>query len=159
MPTYLMGIDNGGTLSKAALFDLDGREIGVASRKTELLTPQPGHFERDAEEMWHATAESIREVISTTGIDSEDIRAVACTGFGNGLFLTDGNGVPVRKGIISTDSRARSYIEKWQAAGLDEKVRPKTMQSLWPGQPNALLAWLQNLGNIKVQVNGGVQIC
>jgi len=137
-----MGIDNGGTLSKAALFDLDGREIGVASRKTELLTPQPGHFERDAEEMWHATAESIREVISTTGIDSEDIRAVACTGFGNGLFLTDGNGVPVRKGIISTDSRARSYIEKWQAAGLDEKVRPKTMQSLWPGQPNALLAWL-----------------
>ena len=28
---YLMGIDNGGTFSKAALFDEDGKQISVAS--------------------------------------------------------------------------------------------------------------------------------
>jgi L-xylulokinase len=144
MSRYLLGTDNGCTVAKAALFDLSGKEIGVASRKAELLTPKPGHFERDAEQMWLATAETIREVIRKTRVNPSEIAAVACTGHGNGLYLTDKRGKAVRMGITSMDSRARDYIEKWQAQGIGEKVRPKTMQSLWPGQPNALLAWLQD---------------
>ena len=42
------------------------------------------------------------------------------------------------------DSRARAYIDRWLNDRLDNTVRPKTMQSLWPGQPNALLAWFQD---------------
>ncbi len=38
-----MGIDNGLTLSKAAIFDLEGRTIGVASRKIEVQYPKPGY--------------------------------------------------------------------------------------------------------------------
>lgn len=40
--TYLMGIDNGGTMTKAALFDVEGREIAVAAENTPLITPRPG---------------------------------------------------------------------------------------------------------------------
>ena len=159
MSRYLMGVDNGGTLSKAALFDLDGREIGVASRKTELLSPKPGHFERDAEQMWNATVESIREVIVKSGVNPVDIAAVACTGHGNGLYLTDKEGVPVRMAINSMDSRARSYIEKWHGLKLDEKIRSKTMQSLWPGQPNALLAWLKDNEPETIRKTGWVFMC
>jgi sugar (pentulose or hexulose) kinase len=32
MAEYLMGIDNGGTVSKAAIFTLDGKEVSVAAR-------------------------------------------------------------------------------------------------------------------------------
>jgi L-xylulokinase len=32
MGQYLLGIDNGSTVSKAALFDLHGKEIAVASQ-------------------------------------------------------------------------------------------------------------------------------
>ena len=32
MAEYLLGIDNGSTVTKAALFDQEGREIRVASR-------------------------------------------------------------------------------------------------------------------------------
>ena len=39
MATYLLGIDNGGTIAKAAVIGLDGREVAVASRKTEMLAP------------------------------------------------------------------------------------------------------------------------
>jgi len=42
MAKYPLGTDSGCTMSKAALFTLDGREVAVASRKTETLTPQPG---------------------------------------------------------------------------------------------------------------------
>lgn len=43
---YLMGIDNGGTFSKAALFDENGVQISVASVPTVTLTPKPGYTER-----------------------------------------------------------------------------------------------------------------
>ena len=34
---YFMGLDNGGTTTKAALYDVRGREIGVASRDTRPI--------------------------------------------------------------------------------------------------------------------------
>ena len=42
MAQYLMGIDNGLTVSKAAIFDLAGREVAVAGHKVDLSYPRPG---------------------------------------------------------------------------------------------------------------------
>ena len=39
---YLLGIDNGGTVAKAAIFAPDGRELAVAAHKTETLAPVAG---------------------------------------------------------------------------------------------------------------------
>ena len=68
MEKYLLGLDNGGTMSKAALYDLEGHEIAVSSRKTELIQPQPGFTERDSNEMWAANVGAIRAVIAQAGI-------------------------------------------------------------------------------------------
>ena len=38
---YFMGIDNGGTFSKAALFDENGNQIAVASIFVPVITPSP----------------------------------------------------------------------------------------------------------------------
>lgn len=100
--------------------------------------------ERDATGVWERTASAIREVVEKSNLDPKEIAAVACTGHGNGLYLIDAEGKPVRNSINSTDSRAASYIERWMADGVDEKVLPKTTQCLWPAQPNALLAWLRD---------------
>lgn len=144
MPTYLLGIDNGCTVAKAALFGLDGREVAVASRKVPTSTPQPGWHEVDMDQAWQATVDSIREVLAHAAVRPADIACIAPTGHGNGLYLVDSAGRPVRPGILSTDSRARGYVDRWQAEGIDRRVRPMTMQDLWPGQPNALLAWLRD---------------
>ena len=143
MAKYLLGVDNGCTMSKAALFTLDGREKAVAGRKTRALTPKAGWMERDVPEMWRATSAAIREVMRKARVRPADVAAVACAGHGNGLYLVDGAGRPVRRAILSTDSRARAIVERWVADGVDKAVRPKTMQSLWPAQPNALLVWLK----------------
>ena len=144
MPRYLLGVDNGATVSKAALFSLSGEEIAAAARKTETLCPQAGHFERDMARMWTETAEAIREVLVEGDVDAADVACVAATGHGNGLYLLDKQGRPLRNAIISTDSRAKEYVTRWREQGVDETVLPLTMQSLWPGQPNALLAWLRD---------------
>lgn len=140
--TYYLGIDSGGTVSKVALLDRDGREIAVASRSVETLRPRSNWSERDMNRMWCDTASAIQEVIARSGITSTEIAAIGCTGHGNGLYLIDADGLPVRNAINSDDLRARAIVAIWQEQGLHEVVLPKTMQSLWPAQPNALLRWL-----------------
>jgi L-xylulokinase len=159
MPKYLLGTDNGCTVSKAALFDLEGRELAVASKKTELILPQPGYAERDMEQVWKSTAEAIKEVINSAGVNAQDIAVVAPTGHGNGLYLVDKKGRPVRNAIMSTDSRARGYIDRWLEEGIGKSVRPKTMQSIWPAQPNALLAWLRDYEPEVMKKAGWVLMC
>ena len=143
MARYLVGIDNGGTMSKAAVFTEEGRELAAASRKVELLEPQPGWSERDMDAMWRGTAEAIREAIGKAGVNPAEIACVACTGHGNGLYLIDADGKPVRNGINSMDGRAAGIIAQWKADGVDARALPKTAQCVWPAQPNALLAWLR----------------
>ncbi len=137
--SYLLGIDNGGTATKAALFDSAGRTQAVTARAADLAEPQPGWAERDMEALWVSTAAAVREALEAAGRQPE---AVACTGHGNGLYLIDAEGRPVRPAIGSGDTRAAGYVEAWQRDGTAARVRPLTTQSLWPGQPNALLRWL-----------------
>ena len=141
---YLIGIDNGGTMSKAAVYDLNGREVAVAGAKTEMFIPQPGFTERDMQELWQANVQAIREAISLAGISPQQIAGVATTGHGNGLYLVGENGEPVMNGVISTDTRAKEYVTRWYQDGTVDRLLPKTMQSVWAGQPVAILAWLRD---------------
>ena len=71
---YFMGLDNGGTTTKAALYDAKGNEIGVASRDTRMITPKPGYTERDLEELWEANATAIRQTIEKSGISYPNLK-------------------------------------------------------------------------------------
>ena len=137
---YLLGIDCGSTVVKAALFDVNGKEQAVASRKVEHIYLHPGWTENNMDDLWKSICEVIREVL--TGFDPQQIACVTCTGHGNGLYLAAKDGAPARNGIISSDARARKYIEQWTQEKLLDKILPKTMQSIWAAQPNALLRWL-----------------
>ncbi len=141
---YFIGIDNGGTMSKAAVFDISGKELAVASRRVNILTPRAGWSERDPEALWLETAEAIREAISKAAVDPLLIRGVACTGHGNGLYLMDKSCKPIRNGINSSDERAQAYIDQWRRNKVDEKVLPMTAQTLWAAQPAPLLAWIRD---------------
>ncbi len=143
MAQYLLGIDNGNTVSKAALFDLKGREVAVASCKVETEYPHPGWTERNMDAMWQSTASAIREVIAKSGIKPEEIAGIGNTGHGNGVYLLDKQGRPLRNGIQSMDSRAADVVAEWGQNGLHARVFPFTIQSFWPAQPNAILAWLK----------------
>lgn len=143
MSKYYMGIDNGGTVCKVALYDNKGTELALASRKVEMIYPEPGHTEKDMAEFWAANVEAITEVVKTCGIDPNDIAGIAPTGHGNGMFLVDGEGNSVGNGIISTDSRAAKWVEGWYADGTAARINKKTLQSIWAAQPVSLLNWFK----------------
>jgi L-xylulokinase len=143
MEKYLLGIDNGNTFSKAALFDLNGKEIAVANCAADTTFPQPGWTERDMDMLWESTATAIRDVITAANIQAEQIAAIGNCGHGNGVYLLDKGGKPLRNGIQSLDSRAASIVAEWEESGLHKKTFPYSLQAYWPAQPNALLLWLK----------------
>jgi L-xylulokinase len=143
MGRYLLGIDNGSTVSKAALFDLHGKEVAVASCKMDTEYPHPGWTERDMDKLWQSTACAISEVLAKSGARPEEIAGIGNTGHGNGIYLLDKQGRPLRHGIQSMDSRAAGVVASWNERNLMAQVFPYTIQSFWPAQPNALLVWLK----------------
>jgi L-xylulokinase len=142
--SFLMGIDNGGTVTKAALYDTCGRELAVSSVKTEMLFPHPGHAEKNVDDLWAANVRVIAEVMKRAGALPGEIAALAVTGHGNGMYLADATGRPTHNGINSADSRAVDYVARWYADGTFEKVLPRTCQAIWAAQPAALLAWFRD---------------
>ena len=113
MSEYLLGIDNGNTISKAAIFDLEGREIQVTSRQVKSDFPHKGWTERSMDDLWQSTAEAVKEALSKSGIKPEQIIGIGTTGHGNGLYLIDKEGKPARAGIQSLDTRAADIIDGW----------------------------------------------
>lgn len=140
---YLIGIDNGGSEIKCAVFTLDGQELAVASRRLPIEIPQPGWSERDPLQVWEKNAEAIAEAIDLADINGADIAGVGLTGYGNGFCLVDAKGSPTYEAIVSTDERAGAICTEFAANGVERKIYPLTCQSTWAAQPIALLAWFK----------------
>lgn len=140
---YLMGVDNGGTFSKAAIFSETGEQIASASERTEVLIPAEGWRQRDMENLWEANARVIRKAIENSGLAAADIKGVSFSGHGKGLYLIDRAGNPLGHGILSTDTRAAAQAALWQQDGTAGRVYAKTFQKILPCQPVTLLAWMK----------------
>ncbi|MDO5088257.1 MAG: FGGY-family carbohydrate kinase [Leptotrichiaceae bacterium] len=141
---YLLGVDNGGTVSKAAVFDENGNQLAVAGIITEIITPKSGYMEKDLEKLWEANAAVIKEAITKSKINPEEIAGISFSGQGKGLYMLDENGVPVYNGILSSDMRAWKYVKKWYEDGTKNEVYKKTYQEILSGQPVSILNWFRD---------------
>ncbi|MFV0361836.1 MAG: FGGY-family carbohydrate kinase [Suipraeoptans sp.] len=146
MHDYFMGLDNGGSVVKCALYDTKGNELCVTSRTPLLNTPKPGYTERDDKDVWNANIEVIRETISMGeteyGISKNDIKCVGLTGYGNGICLVDNNGKTVRPIIVSTDDRGAEMVANYRGNGKEEEVFKYTKQTMWSAMMSSLLTWV-----------------
>ena len=140
---YFLGADIGGTMTKAVVFDQNGRDIAVFSAPTPVVQPAEGFVERDMNLLWDITADVIRQAVAKSGVAPDDIVAVGCTGHGKGLYPW-GDGAPAGNAIASTDSRAESIVRGWNADGTSAKAAELTLQPVLCSQPVALLRWLRD---------------
>jgi L-xylulokinase len=139
----LLGIDCGSTVTKAALFDVEGRELGSSASSTETRALANGGVERSTEALWTSVVEAVRTVVSELGPSSGTIAAIGCSGHGNGLYALDAHGQALPTAYQSLDSRADTIVADWIEQGLGEALFEDAWQQAWPGQPLALLEWLR----------------
>jgi xylulokinase len=118
--THTIGIDIGTTGTKTVLFDTKSGIVAQASRETTLYSPSPGFAEADTEQWYAGAVESIREVLSTSGISGDSVAAVAVSGMVPAVVAVDSSGKPLRRAILQNDARA--YREVGELAAVLDGV-------------------------------------
>ena len=136
----LLGIDVGTSAAKAVLFSETGAIEAAAYRTLALRHPRPGHAEQDADEVMAAVHAAVAEVIAVGGAPS----LTAVTGQGDGCWLVDGAGRPVRPAVNWMDGRSADLMAGWRRDGTVERVFSYNGNTLFAGSMAAILAWLDD---------------
>lgn len=134
----VIGVDGGTTAVKAVAFDLEGRVVTLAHRNVPVEYGRNGEAEQDANQIWEGVADCLAEVTKALGADNEII-AVGLTGQGDGCWLVDADGVPVRPMPNWMDGRAAKRVAQWEEDGRAAAVLEVTGTTLFPGLAPVLL--------------------
>ena len=113
-----LGIDIGTSIAKLALFSDEGELLASAARTVRLDHPIPSQVEQDPRAVIEAIAQTVREV----GADPAGLDMVAVTGPGDGCWLLDADGHPVRPAISWLDARGAEVLADWERAGICDAV-------------------------------------
>ena len=139
---YFLGIDLGGTVNKAGIYDTKGNEISICEHKAKLIASHEGFAERDMLDLYNSVCMVIKGAIAKANIKSDDILGVSFSSHGKGLYTIDKDGKPVINGILSSDTRSLDIVKHWIESGTADKAYPMGMQQIWTGHPVSILRWL-----------------
>ena len=124
------------------MFDERGRELATVANNYPTHIPQPDHTNADLDECWALCTDVIRRLLVKTKVDTSAIKAIGCSGHGNGLYLLDKDLAPLL-GIKSLDSRAQPEVECLQQSSHFDMINRKNRQGVWSAQTAMLLHWLK----------------
>jgi xylulokinase len=110
MSRYTIGVDIGTTGIKTVLLDTRGGIVATATRENALHSPAPGFAEADTAQWYRNVIGSIREMMSTTGVDPHLVAAVATSGMVPAVIPVDDTGKPLRRAILQNDARAHHEV-------------------------------------------------
>ena len=88
---YLLGVDFGGSSSKATLLGKDGRVYATASQEYSTYYPHNGWAEQDPEDSWIAFVKNVRSLLAESGVKAEDIVAISLDAATHTAVLLDEN--------------------------------------------------------------------
>ena len=139
---YLLGIDFGGSSSKATLIDQNGTIICTVSREYPMYYPKDGFCEQSADECFEACIHNIRSILQLSGIPSTQIAALAIDSATHMAVLLDERDQVIRPVIHWSDSRSTE-----ESAFLKENYLPMLREKCY-NQPSPLwtlpqLMWLK----------------
>ena len=130
---YMIGVDFGGSSSKATLLGEDGRVAATASCEYPTYYPYSGWAEQDPEDSWKAFVYNVRELFAKSGVSPEDVAAISLDAATHTAVLLDENDRPVRNAIYWTDTRASAEAAELKAAYAQEIIglSYNSVSSLW----------------------------
>ncbi len=141
MSQLILAIDQGTTSTRAILFKPDGVALRTASRPLTQHYPQDGWVEHDAQEIWAATLDVVREVLTGTALTA--VAAIGITNQRETTVLWDRKtGEPIHRAIVWQDRRTADVCARLGAEGLGPMVQERTGLLLDPYFSGTKLAWL-----------------
>ncbi len=144
---YVIGIDSGTSVVKAALFDMQGTEVLVNARNTPVIEEHFGWSEFDMDTDWNETALCLKELMARAaekGIYSEDIAALGVGGKGQGVCLLDRDMCPIRNAVMWNDTRCVDVKNEWmRPGGVMEQIHSISGNWLYTGNMALVMPWMK----------------
>jgi xylulokinase len=109
---YLIGVDLGTSGTKAALYDVDGRLLAEASQEVPIYYPKPGVVEQENDDFYRSAAQTVRECVGKSGIEPQQIAAIAFDSQMAGVGSIDEDYRPAARFDSWLDMRCQPYIEQ-----------------------------------------------
>jgi Sugar (pentulose and hexulose) kinases len=141
MDKYIIGLDSGTSGIKAVLFDTKGNEMMTQGYPLTPICKVENWYEEDANEIWEKAKLCISAV--TREFPKESIIGIGITAQGDGLWMMDENGEPVRNGCCFCDGRAGKQLEKWDNNGTIKKVFDLIGTRMFTGNQACIVKWME----------------
>lgn len=141
---YLMGIDLGTSSLKTLLMNEKGEALAVSARAYQYDSPISGYAEQNPEVWWNACVETVREVLSQSGISGDAVTGVSFSGQMHGAVLLDKNGEVIRPVILHCDVRSSKQVEELKAALGNDRVRDLMLNPVYTGFLLVSLLWVRD---------------
>ena len=139
----ILAIDSGTSRTKAAIFDLAGNPLGIASQDMIVLHPFEGASEMDMHAVWDAVCTVCKELAQRFPEEWKNLRGVAVTAQGDGLWPLDADGKPLGNAMLWNDTRVKrlelSNEDEITRFGIDNALCP-----LFAGAVPMLMRWMQD---------------
>ena len=108
---YLIGVDLGTSATKAALYRPDGALVAEASAEVPLYHPKPGVVEQENDDFYYSAAQTVRQCLTTSGIDPRAVTAISFDSQMAGIGSIDQDFKPATRFDSWLDMRCQPYIE------------------------------------------------
>ena len=140
-PDLVLGVDIGTTATKAVAFGPDGADHGHGEAPHRLDEPEPGAAVQDAEALWEAVGDAVRDAVA--GVDPERVAAVAFSSAMHGLLALDAGGDPIGPLLTWADTRASDVARELRGRPGALALHRRTGTPVHPMSPMVKLAWLR----------------
>jgi glycerol kinase len=138
MSRYVLGVDEGTTGVKAALFDEELRPVAEARRDKTNRHPRSGWVEQDAREVLAAVVDAIGELLADP---PGEVVACGLDHQGESVLAWDAaTGEPLSPIVVWQDKRSQEVLD--EMAGQEEEIQKASGLPFDPYFSAAKLAWL-----------------
>lgn len=141
---YVIGVDCGTSGTKTVLFDENGKVIASKTIEYPMYQPKNGYAEQDPADWSNAMINTIKAVMTQSGVSKDDVKGVGISGQMHGLVMLDKDGNVLRKSIIWCDQRTANEVEEMNQKLGEKKLIEITANPALTGWTAAKILWVKN---------------
>lgn len=142
--SYIIGVDCGTSGTKTVLFDERGAVIASKTIEYPMYQPKNGYAEQNPTDWANAMTETIKAVMSQSGVKKDDVKGIGISGQMHGLVMLDKNNKVLRNSIIWCDQRTAAEVDEMNRIVGHEKLVEITANPALTGWTAAKILWVKN---------------
>jgi xylulokinase len=142
---HYLGVDVGTYETKGVIVTGSGEIVAQAARAHQMIVPQPGWAEHDAEQDWWGDFVFVtRKMLAESRIDPASIAAIGTSAIGPCVLPVDRDGNPLMNGILyGVDTRATAEIAELNALIGEDVILERCRNALTTQAAGPKMLWLK----------------